>query len=469
MSDKHATLENRDGFQSKWGFILACIGSAVGMGNIWRFPIMVQQFGGMTFLIPYFLFVLLIGSTGIIEEFALGRWAQGGPVIAFGKATEERTGNKRLGEAIGALPIVGSMMLAIGYTVVMSWIFKYCWMGISGSLYAMGTDMATIGGTFGGTAPEAETLGEALSMMFSNGIFGIGNGVWLIVGLVASLAIMAFGVGNGIEKANKVMMPALFFLFVILGIYICTLPGASEGYKYIFTLKPEGLLNPQVWVFAFGQAFFSLSVTGSGMIVYGAYLSKDEDVVGVAQHTALFDTIAAVVAALVIIPACFSYGLDVGAGPSLLFVTLPTILQDIPMGQLFAIILYMAMIFAGVSSLQNMFEVVAESLMHKFPKLNRVTVLVLLGALCLGFGIGMETISKWGPWMDLVSIYIIPIGATLGAVSWFYVMKKDALLDAINTGSTKKRGNLWYNVGRYVYVPLAIILCCVALFMHVAF
>lgn len=145
MSDKHATLENRDGFQSKWGFILACIGSAVGMGNIWRFPIMVQQFGGMTFLIPYFLFVLLIGSTGIIEEFALGRWAQGGPVISFGKATEERTGNKRLGEAIGALPIVGSMMLAIGYTVVMSWIFKYCWMGISGSLYAMGTDMATIG------------------------------------------------------------------------------------------------------------------------------------------------------------------------------------------------------------------------------------------------------------------------------------------------------------------------------------
>ena len=120
----------------------------------------------------------------------------------------------------------------------MSWIFKYCWMGISGSLYAMGTDMATIGGTFGGTAPEAETLGEALGMMFGNGIFGIGNGVWLIVGLVASLAIMAFGVGNGIEKANKVMMPALFFLFVILGIYICTLPGASEGYKYIFTLKP---------------------------------------------------------------------------------------------------------------------------------------------------------------------------------------------------------------------------------------
>lgn len=116
-----------------------------------------------------------------------------------------------------------------------------------------------------------------------------------------------------------------------------------------------------------GQAFFSLSVTGSGMIAYGAYLSKEEDVVGVARHTALFDTIAALVASLVIIPACFSYGLDVGAGPGLLFVTLPEILQDIPMGRLFAVILYVAMIFAGVSSLQNMFEAVAESLLHRFP------------------------------------------------------------------------------------------------------
>ena len=127
------------------------------------------------------------------------------------------------------------------------------------------------------------------------------------------------------------------------------------------------------------------------------------------------------------------------------------------------------MIFAGVSSLQNMFEAVAESMMHKFPRLSRTAVLVILCVVCLGFGIGMETIDKWGPWMDLVSIYIIPIGATLGAISWFYVMKKDELLDAVNTGSGKLRGNLWYSVGRYVYVPLAVILCCVALFMHVAF
>ena len=149
--------------------------------------------------------------------------------------------------------------------------------------------------------------------------------------------------------------------------------------------------------------------------------------------------------------------------------TLPTILQDIPLGRLFAVILYVAMIFAGVSSLQNMFEAVAESLLHKFPKLSRTAVLGILCVLCLGFGLLMEPISKWGPWMDLVSIYIIPIGATLGAVSWFYVMKKDDLLAAVNTGSRRRRGALWYGVGRYVYVPLAVILCCVALFMNVAF
>ena len=179
--------------------------------------------------------------------------------------------------------------------------------------------------------------------------------------------------------------------------------------------------------------------------------------------------ITAVVAALVIIPACFSYKLDVGAGPGLLFVTLPTILQDIPLGRLFAVILYLAMIFAGVSSLQNMFEVVAESLQHRFPRLSRGAVLAGLAVICLGFGIGMEPIYSWGPWMDFVSIYIIPIGATIGAVTWFYVMKKDELLNAVNLGSKRSHGKLWYGVGRYVYVPIAIILCAVALIMGISF
>ena len=258
MADKQATTQ-RDGFKSKWGFILACIGSAVGMGNIWRFPIMVSLWGGMTFLIPYFICVILIGSTGVIGEFALGRATGAGPIGAFGKCTELR-GNRKIGEAIGFIPVLGSMALAIGYTVVMGWIFKYTAIAITGDMHAMGQDMAAIGGHFD--------------------IVAISNLPWIIVAIVASFAIMAMGVSGGIEKANKVMMPVLFFLFVGLGIYIAFLPGASAGYKYIFTLDPKGLANPMVWIFAFGQAFFSLSVAGNGSVIYGSYLPKNENLPG---------------------------------------------------------------------------------------------------------------------------------------------------------------------------------------------
>ena len=437
---------NTKSFASRWGFILASVGSAVGMANVWGFPNKMGSNGGGAFLLIYLLFIFIFSYVGLPAEFAMGRRAATGTLGAYENAWATR--GKSAGKAgglLGWLPLAGSLCIAIGYAVIVTYILKALVDSLAGIL--MSTDTAAWFGAFSST-PYAVVPYHII----------------VVVGTLLTLFLGA----HSIEKTNKVMMPLFFLIFLVLAVRVALLPGAAEGYKFMFTPRWEALKNPMIWIWAMGQAFFSLSVTGSGMIVYGAYLSK-EDVVGVARHTAVFDTIAAVVAALVIIPACFSYGLDVGAGPSLLFVTLPTILQDIPMGQLFAVILYVAMIFAGVSSLQNMFEAVAESLMHKFPKLSRGAVLLILCVLCLGFGLGMEPISKWGPWMDLVSIYIIPIGATLGAISWFYVMKKEELLSAVNTGSGKVRGSLWYSVGRYVYVPLAVILCCVALFMHGAF
>ena len=144
-------------------------------------------------------------------------------------------------------------------------------------------------------------------------------------------------------------------------------------------------------------------------------------------------------------------------------------MQDVPLGQVFAIILYVAMIFAGISSLQNMFETVGESLQNRFPKINRTTALLIIGAVCLGFGIHMEPIYKWGPWMDIVSIYIIPLGATLGAISWFWIMKRQDLMNEINRGAAKSHGMLWHSMGRYAYVICAVVLCAVALFMQIAF
>ena len=440
-------MKSTRNFASRWGFILASVGSAVGMANVWGFPNKLGSNGGGAFLLIYLMFVVIFSYVGLPAEFAMGRRAATGTLGAYENAwaTRGKTAGK-VGGLLAWLPLAGSLCIALGYAVIVTYILKALVDSLVGTLMS-----ADAGAWFGA---------------FSSTPYGvIPYHVIVVVGTLLTLYLGA----RSIEKTNKIMMPLFFIIFLILAVRVAMLPDVSEGYRFMFTPRWEALKEPMIWIWAMGQAFFSLSVTGSGMIVYGAYLSKDEDVVGVAQHTAFFDTIAAVVAALVIIPACFSYGLDVGAGPSLLFVTLPTILQDIPLGRLFAIILYLAMIFAGISSLQNMFEAVAESLLHKFPKLSRTAVLALLCVLCLGIGIFMEPISKWGPWMDLVSIYIIPIGATLGAISWFYVMKKEDLLAAVNTGSKKARGALWYNVGRFVYVPFALVLCCVALFMHVSF
>ena len=434
-------------FSSRWGFVLAAVGSAVGMANVWGFPAKMGSNGGGAFLVAYLFFIALFSVVGLSAEYAIGRRARTGTLGSYENAWATRSpAMGKAGRALGWLPLAGSMCIAIGYAVIISYVLKAFFQSVTGELMTVDT----------GAWFESFSTTDYSVIPFH---------IIIVVGTLLTLLLGA----KSIEKTNKVMMPVFFVIFVILAVRVAFLPGAAKGYQFIFSADWSALKNPMTWIWAMGQAFFSLSVTGSGMVVYGAYLNKDEDIVGTAKMTALFDTIAAMVAAMVIIPACFAYNLDVAAGPSLLFVVLPTILADIPMGQIFAIILYLAMLFAGISSLQNMFEAVGESLMHYIPKLSRNMMLVVLGVVCLGIGLFMEPIYRWGTWMDIVSIYIIPIGATLGAVSWFWVMKKEDLLEEINKGTAKSHGNLWHNVGRYPYVFCALILCLVALIMKVAF
>lgn len=440
--------KQKTGFHSRWGFILASVGSAVGMANVWGFPNKMGSNGGGAFLLIYLFFIFIFSYVGLPAEFAIGRRAGTGTLGSYENAWKTR--GKKAGKAggfLGWLPLAGSMCIAIGYAVIVSYVLRALVEAISGTLMTV----------------DAGTWFDSFSLTPHSVI------PYHIIVVIGTLLTLFLG-AKSIEKTNKIMMPVFFIIFMILAVRVAMLPGSLEGYLFMFIPRWEALKDPMVWIWAMGQAFFSLSITGSGMIVYGSYLDEGEDVVSVSRHTAVFDTIAALVAALAIIPACFSYDLDVGAGPGLLFVTLPTILQDIPFGQIFSIILYLAMIFAGVSSLQNMFEAVGESLLHKFPKLNRTIVLVILCIICLGFGLNMEAIFQWGPWMDLVSIYIIPIGATLGAISWFWIMKKEELFKELNKGCKKLHNTtVWYSIGRYLYVPIAIILCGVALFMKVAF
>lgn len=425
-------MNKRDSFNNKWGFILACIGSAVGMGNIWMFPTRVSMYGGGSYLIPYFIFVALIGFTGVIGEMSFGRATKSGPVDAFGYACE--TKNKRkLGEAIGFIPVLGALAMAIGYTVVMGWILKYM-----------------IGAFTGKTLAPADTEGFAAS--FGSMASAFGNNVWQIVALVIGIIILMFGVGRGIEKANKIMMPVFFILFAVLGIYVAFQPGAIEGYKYIFRVDPEAFADPKTWIFALGQAFFSLSVAGNGTLIYGSYLSDNEDIPAAAGRVALFDTIAALLAALVIIPAMATTGAQLNqGGPGLMFIFLPALFKSMPGGYIVAIIFFVAVFMAGLSSLINLYEAPIATIQEKLH-LGRKASCAIIAAIALVVSICIQGIVSG--WMDILSIYICPLGAGLAGIMFFWVCGKKYVETQVNTGRDKKFTDMFIPVCKYIFCPI---------------
>lgn len=424
----------RDAWHSKWGFILACIGSAVGMGNIWLFPARVSKYGGATFLIPYLIFVAVIGSTGVIGEMAFGRATRSGPIGAFAAATRRRYGTERPGRLLGLIPVLGSLAMAIGYSVVTGWIFRYTAEALAGVL------------------PSLEGV-DAFSAHF--GQMASGNALWQLIGMAATIAIMIFGVGRGIEKANKVMTPLFFLLFVGLAVYLVTLPGSTDGYRYIFVLRPEGLLDPMVWVYALGQAFFSLSIAGNGTLIYGSYLSERSDIPADARMVALFDTAAALLAALVIIPAMAVAGQQLDqSGPGLMFIFLPNVLQGIPGGGLILIVFFLAVTFAALTSLINLYEAPTATLQELFH-LKRPAAVGIVGG--VGIVVGLLIAPVVSDWMDVCSIYICPLGALLAAVMFFWVCGRDYVEGQVDLSRKKPIGGWFYPTAKYLFCGVTLL------------
>lgn len=425
-------MENNKKFQSKIGFILSCVGSAVGMANIWAFPYRVGKYGGAAFLIIYFMFIVLFSMVGLSAEFVIGRRAETGTLGSYEYAWKDINKGK-LGYILGYIPLAGSMTIAIGYAIIAAWVLRTFGAAVTGKIFTVDTAAFF----------EEATVGHAAIMP------------WHIAMVVLTLVTLFAG-AKGVEKTNKIMMPTFFILFLILAIRVAFLPGAVEGYKYLLVPDWKYLYEVDTWVNAMGQAFFSLSITGSGMIFCGAYLDKKEDIVDGAIQTGIFDTIAAMVAAFVVIPASFAFGYPASAGPSLMFMTLPAIFKQMPFGQILAILFFLSVVFAAMTSLQNMFEAVAESVENRF-KMARKTIVVLLGVIALGIGLYLEPVHRVGPWMDIVTIYIIPFGAVLGAVSWYWLLNKEKYMEEINLGSKKVRTEIYHTVGKYVYVPITLI------------
>lgn len=435
--------KQREEFRTRLGFIVACIGSAVGMGNIWMFPYRTGKFGGAAFLIPYFIFVILLGFSGVIGEMAFGRSVKAGPLGAFASAMEMRFGEKsrKWGKLIGMIPVIGSLGIAIGYSVVVGWFLKYLFAALTGQL----TKIEDMGSYFGSLAVSFGSIG------------------WQMLGLGLTFLIMILGVTKGIEKMNKLMMPVFFIFFIILLVRVATLPGALDGYRYLLVPNWEQLGNIKTWVYALGQAFFSLSLAGSGTIVYGSYLKKDIDVVGCAKNVAFFDTCAALLAGMVVIPAVFAFQLDVASGPPLMFITLPAVFQQMPLGGLFAIIFFVAVLFAAITSLMNLFETPIEALQQQFS-LSRGWAVGIIAIISAAVGIFIESGDTVGAWMDAVSIYIIPLGALLAGIMFFWVCPKGYARKQVELGASKPLGKWFEPVTKYVFVGITLIVYVLGIF-----
>ena len=418
-------------FSSSLGFVLACVGSAVGLGNIWMFPYRLGQYGGGAFFLIYLLFILLFGTVGLSAEFAIGRRARTGTLGSYEYCWGSRT-LKGFGKVMGWIPLLGSLGIAIGYSIIIGWVVRSLAGSVTGSMFSQGA-----------AAYFAQANGE------------FGSLPWHIIVVLVTVIVLITGSTAQIERANKVMMPVFYVLFAALAVRVVFLPGASEGYKFLFIPSWEQLLDVDTWVMAMGQAFFSLSITGSGMLVYGSYLKKDEDIMGSSLQTAFFDTIAALLAALAIMPAVFAFGIEPDKGPSLIFLTLPEIFGQMPMGALFSAIFFLSVTFAGITSLINMFEAVIESVQHRFEMPRRAAV-VLCGALCLAVGVFLEAEPKVGSWMDFVTILVTPFGAVFGAISVYYVLGFKEIKKELEEGR-KSPLPAWYGpVAKYVYVPLTV-------------
>lgn len=403
------------------------------MGNIWMFPARVSKYGGGTFLLPYFLFVIMIGLSGVIGEMAFGRAARSGPIGAFGQAMASRGKGRRLGEAIGYIPVLGSLALAIGYSVIVGWILRYSAGSLTGTTLAPG-DV------------------DGFALVFSSMAGAFGNNFWQTVGLVITFIIMVLGISGGIEKINKIIMPLFFLLFLGLAVYMAFQPSAADGYRYIFRIDLKGLADPMTWVFALGQAFFSLSLAGNGTLIYGSYLDDREDVTNAAWKVALFDTLAALLAALVIIPAMATAGsgLDEG-GPGLIFIYLPNLFRSMPGSRVLVIVFFTAVLFAGISSLINLFEAPIAALQQQF-KLSRRTSVSVITAAALAIGLCIQGIVSG--WMDFVSIYICPLGAGLAGIMFFWVFGSDYAKKEVEKGRLRPIGPWFSFMTSYLFCGL---------------
>lgn len=424
----------RDKLGSRLGFILLSAGCAIGIGNVWKFPYVVGQSGGGLFVLIYLFFLVILGIPVLTMEFSVGRAAQKSPAKMYEQL--EPKGSKW--HLHGKVSLIGCYLLMMFYTTVAGWMLKFFVSTASGELVGMNT--AAVENHF-----NVDVLGDPVSLIGYMGIV-----------VVIGVLVCFIGVQNGLEKVTKVMMLALLAIMVVLAINSFTMPGGAEGLAFYLlpdfsAIEKVGITN--ILVSAMNQAFFTLSIGMGSMAIFGSYIGKDHSLLGESVNVALLDTFVAVASGLIIFPACSAYGVDVTSGPKLLFITLPNIFNNIPLGRLWGSLFFVFLSFAALSTVLAVFECIIANTMDlwglsrkKACLINGILLFLLSVPCCLGFNIlsGFQPLGAGSTILDLedtvVSNFILPLGSLVFIL--FCVTKKgwgwDNFVNEANTGKGLK-------------------------------
>lgn len=446
-------MSSRGTWGSRFGFILAAAGSAIGLGNIWRFPYITGKNGGALFVLIYIGAVLILGLPVMLAEFSLGRATTKNPVGAFAAIRPNS-----IWHWTGYLGVITGVMILSFYSVIAGWTMGYCFKSLSGQFSNIGK-------------------GEAAAI-FSRFIAS----PWLQILLLAifmflTIFIVSKGVTAGLEKYSKILMPALFLIMILLMVRSLTLPGAEKG--LLFYLKPDfAKINGRVFLEAMGQAFFSLSLGMGSMLTYGSYLSKKENLVSSAAWVAILDTTVAILAGFIIFPALFSQNMAPGQGPGLVFNILPVIFAHTPGGAWFGALFFVLLAVAALTSTISILEVPVAFLIDE-KKWPRRRASWLMGALAFAFGVpsalaggGVKFFSRLpvlhtdflSLWDKIWGNVALSVGAFFIAVFVAHVWKTANALNEITAGGARFRlAKLWILAIRYV-CPLLILLVLISQF-----
>lgn len=437
---------SHENWGSRVGFILATAGSAIGLGNIWKFPYIAGENGGAAFIIIYLGIVFTIGLSVMLAEIAIGRRAQTDAIHAFAKL------GKPGWSFIGVLGVLTAFVVLSFYSVVAGWCIAYVVKSASGAFSGM--DAAEVGAAFGAF------VGSPVTPIIYHGIFA-----------ALTIAVVIGGVSGGIEKTSKVLMPLFFVILVALVVRSITLPGAEKGLE--FFLAPDfSKVSATTIIAALGQAFFSLSLGMAALLTFGSYVGKDMNLGKSAVQITVLDTLVAILAGLAILPAVFAIGMDPAAGPGLTFVTLPAVFNSMPGGYVFAIIFFVLLTIAALTSSVSILETVVAFFAN--TGLSRRTAAI--GAGTVAFLAGIPSSLSVGIWSDvhfikgqgfldsaswLTDKLLLPIGGLLICIFAGWIMGPIALREVAGDGKPGILARAWLFILRFI-APAAILLILVS-------